>query len=338
MKLRDSDLVERSFGDVDRPRYERFVDTSPQRSIYARSWWLDAVAPKEFTILTVTKGDEIRAAWPILLPTGGNQSRMPPLTQTLGILLPPSHAKYAERLSNEHTLINELLEMLPSGIQISQCFHTSFSNWLPFYWRGFQQTTRYTYLLKDLTDTTALWNGMRESQRRAIRKARREAVYVRETTDVGEFYEINQRTFLRQKKEIPYSLDLVSRLDAAAQQHAGRRILIADDRNGKSFACDYMVYDQDCAISIMSGADDSARRVNAHALLEWESIEFASGVSKKFDFEGSMLTGVERFVRGFGAVQTPYFCIWGNENNEPDESLRGALSRLLVRAAKRIKL
>lgn len=37
--------------------------------------------------------------------------------------------------------------------------------------------------------------------------------------------------------------------------------------------------------------------------------KFASTVSKKFDLEGSMLEPVERFFRGFGTVQKPYFTI-----------------------------
>lgn len=43
--------------------------------------------------------------------------------------------------------------------------------------------------------------------------------------------------------------------------------------------------------------------------LIWEAIKFASTVSKKFDLEGSMLEPVERFFRGFGTVQKPYFTI-----------------------------
>ena len=42
----------------------------------------------------------------------------------------------------------------------------------------------------------------------------------------------------------------------------------------------------------------------------WHAIQFAATVSRVVDFEGSMMEPVERFFRGFGAVQTPYFAIW----------------------------
>ena len=34
-----------------------------------------------------------------------------------------------------------------------------------------------------------------------------------------------------------------------------------------------------------------------------------SKVTQRFDFAGSMIKSVERFLRGFGATQVPYFAI-----------------------------
>jgi hypothetical protein len=43
------------------------------------------------------------------------------------------------------------------------------------------------------------------------------------------------------------------------------------------------------------------------SLLMWESIKFASSFVDEFDFEGTMVESIERFIRGFGAAQSPYF-------------------------------
>ena len=59
----------------------------------------------------------------------------------------------------------------------------------------------------------------------------------------------------------------------------------------------------------MGGGDPEFRNSGATSLLMWNAIQFASTVSQIFDFEGSMIESVERFFRGFGAVQTPYFSI-----------------------------
>ena len=47
----------------------------------------------------------------------------------------------------------------------------------------------------------------------------------------------------------------------------------------------------------------------AFHLCLWEAIKFASTVTNKFDFEGSMIESVEKYFRSFGAVQKPYFTI-----------------------------
>ena len=44
-------------------------------------------------------------------------------------------------------------------------------------------------------------------------------------------------------------------------------------------------------------------------LLKSGGEKYAAGVTKHFDFEGSMIEGVERSYRAFGAIQTPYFSI-----------------------------
>jgi hypothetical protein len=50
----------------------------------------------------------------------------------------------------------------------------------------------------------------------------------------------------------------------------------------------------------------------ANSFLILKTIEFASKVSKGFDFEGSMIKSIERFYRGFGGELTPYYQIWKN--------------------------
>jgi len=46
---------------------------------------------------------------------------------------------------------------------------------------------------------------------------------------------------------------------------------------------------------------------NSTKLLIWESIKYASQFVDKYDFEGSMLHGVERLYRSFGSKRTEYY-------------------------------
>ncbi|HRR40785.1 MAG TPA: hypothetical protein P5244_06085, partial [Syntrophales bacterium] len=141
--------------------------------IFSQPWWLDAVAPGSWGEVVVEKGGQIHARLPYVIQRkrGLTLLTMPPLTQTLGPWLRPYPGKYANRLSEEKQLMTELIEQLPRFDLFQQNFHYSITNWLPFYWKGFQQTTRYTYRLHDLSNLDAVWTGVRENIRTEIRKA-----------------------------------------------------------------------------------------------------------------------------------------------------------------------
>ena len=63
-----------------------------------------------------------------------------------------SEGKYARRLEAEKKLMGQLIEMLPPFDLFRMCFAPTMTNWLPFYWAGFQATVCYTYRIEDLSD------------------------------------------------------------------------------------------------------------------------------------------------------------------------------------------
>jgi hypothetical protein len=278
--------------------------------IFRQPWWLNAVAPGAWDEVRVTRGDELAARMPFVRAkrAGMTSLVMPPLTQTLGPWLRRTEAKYATRLANEKDLMTKLIEKLPHHDRFSQSFHFSITNWLPFYWQGFSQTTRYTYRLEDLTDTEKLWSGFAENVRRAVRKAEK-AVKTRSDLEVEEFIKLNDLTFSRQGMRSPYSPDLVRRIDAACAERNARKIFFAEDASGRIHAAVYIIWDGESAYNLMLGSDPEVRGSGASTLVMWEAIKFAATVTGSFDFEGSMIESVERSFRSYGARQIPYFHI-----------------------------
>ncbi|MGC2099838.1 MAG: GNAT family N-acetyltransferase [Candidatus Sulfotelmatobacter sp.] len=291
--------------------YDELVTRSPQGSIFAHRWWLEAVAPRMYEILEIKKGDEIQAAWPIVYHTRDEAKHvvMPALTQKLGILFAPSSANLAETQSKNQKLTTELMEQLGDIASFRQNFHENFADWLPFYWRGYDQTSRYTYALEDISDPTALWNGMRRHHRRDIRRAERLGIRVKDDLDLGQFLELNRKTFTRQGREPLASDELIWRLDRACCANAGRKIFAGVDSRGRVHAAVYVAWADNTAYYLMGGSEPDLRASGAQLLALWEAILFSSSVVKRFDFEGSMLPQVECGFRGFGAKQLPYFSI-----------------------------
>lgn len=282
--------------------------------LFCQPWWLDAVAGEDgWDVVLVQKGGRVVGAMPFSTRRyrGFTFLGGAPLTQHLGPWIRPFQGKSANALSYEKEILSGLVSALPRHDHFSQNWHHTRSNWLPLYWRGFSQTTRYTYILQDLSDQQRLWSGLRENIRRDIRKATtRYSLTVRRDLDVRAFLSLNRMTFARQGSRLPYSEQLVERLDAAAGSRGRREIFVAVDDQDRPHAGAYIVWDRNTAYYLMGGSDPALRQSGAMSLCLWEAICFAASVSQSFDFEGSMLEPVERYFRAFGAEQRPYFKVW----------------------------
>lgn len=285
------------------------VESPPgTNTLFDRPWWLDAVAPGAWGAVEVRRGNDLVARLPYVTEKrlGLTGLNMPPLTQALGPWLAPSTGKHVHRLSQQKELMTSLIEQLPPCDYFHQRFHYSISNWLPFYWHGFGQTTRYTYVIESLEDLDRVWDGFQSNIRREIRKARKRVV-VRTDPDVERFLDINTLTFRRQGLHLPYSRSLVRRVDASCAERRARRMFFAEDAQGRVHAALYVVWDERSAYYLMSGGDPDLRTSGATSLLVWEAIRFVATVTKKFDFEGSVIEPVERFFRAFGGTPKAYF-------------------------------
>jgi hypothetical protein len=279
--------------------------------IFQEPWWLDAVAPGSWRSLEIVRNDQLVARMPIVTSRrfGFRIIRNPPLTPTLGPWLRAFDGSGLKRLASEKDLLTGLIDQLPHSDYFEASFHHQLTNWLPFYWRGFEQTTRYTYVLQDLSDLDRIWGRLHESVRRNIRKARRELA-VRTDLSLDRLLDLSALTFRRQGQELPFTRDLAGRIDAACEFRNARRMFFAEDLKGRIHAALYVVLDKHCAYYLLGGADPQFRSSGAQNLLLWEAIQFASRQGIDFDFEGSMIEPIERVFRSFGARQVPYLQVF----------------------------
>lgn len=294
-------------------KYRVLCNEEKSIPLFSQAWWLDATAgPAQWDVVLVSKGNEFVASMPYVLRKryGFTFIGQPELTQSLGPWLRNFGGKSAQQLTQQKDLMQSLIEQLPAFDHFSQSWQPGFTNWLPFYWKGFHQTTRYSYILHNLSDRQALWNEFLINIRTDIKKAsNRHQLKVRDDLTIDDFLCLNRKTFQRQGMVPPYSEDSVKKLDASCVLHNARKILIAVDNLGRMHAGVYIVWDSNSAYYLMGGGDPELRNSGATSLCMWSAIQFAATVSRRFDFEGSMIESVEKFFRGFGALQTPYFSI-----------------------------
>ncbi len=299
--------------DQNKLEYQKFCDEEKDLPIFFKDWWLDSVTdPSEWDVVIIKKDTKIIAVFPYFKAKkyGFNFILQPKLTQFSGPWIKYFKGmKHGVKLSNQKKIFNEIIDKLPDFDHMSMNFHYSVENWLPFYWKGYKQTTKYTYLIEDLQDVNKVYDNFHGNIRSDIKKAQK-VVTVTPSDNLQKFYELNSNAFKRQGIDMHYSYEYLRRMDNIQKANNCRRMTFAVDSEGNVHSAIYIVWDKNSAYYLMSGSDPEFRSSGATSLLLWEAIQFASTIVKKFDFEGSMIEPIEKFFKGFGTVQKPYFNIF----------------------------
>jgi hypothetical protein len=277
---------------------------------FEQRWWLEAVAPGQWGEVLIERQRDVVARLPYVRKKrfGFTVLTQAPLTRFVGPWLRPPDGKPGARLGSERELMTELIAGLPRFDAYRGNFAPAVTNWLPFYWAGFEATLRYTYRFDDLSDPDRLWTDVAKSTRNHIRRAGQH-VEVRTDRGVEDVLRINHKVFARQGLAVPYGDTLVHRLDLACRARGVRTVLTAVDAQDRVHAATYLVRDGTTTYMLFGGADPEFRSSGARSLLVWEAIRRAGEETRSFDFLGSMIESVERFNRSFGASQVPYLFV-----------------------------
>jgi lipid II:glycine glycyltransferase (peptidoglycan interpeptide bridge formation enzyme) len=154
-----------------------------------------------------------------------------------------------------------------------------------------------------------------ENIRRNIQKAKNKyTLTIKKNVPVDLFMEINTQTYKRQGEKV-YQPEMLRKIIETARSRNQGDIWGAFDEQGRLHAAVFIVWQDNCAYYVAGGSDPQLRKSGAHALAMWEAIGEVSKTAASFDFEGSMIQGVEHFFREFGAIQMPYYSILKGKMN-----------------------
>lgn len=290
-----------------RDLYQNFCAQAPDLPVFLQDWYLDAVCGEDqWDVVFARKGGLVVGILPYFIKRKGpwRYVAMPPLCKMMGPYLLPAF----RTPRREMPLLKELIGQLPPLAAFEQDFNYTAGNWLPFYWKGFRQTTRYSYVLP-LTDLQTLYENLAPDYRNNKIPKAAKRVSVHTGSDLALFFRVHNQSFERQGLRAPVSFAFLQRLDKALAARHARKIFWATDRDtGAVHSVAYLIWDQHTAYYLLAGDDPELRHSGAGILLIWEAIRYARetlGLST-FDFAGSMIKPIERVRRQFGAEQKPY--------------------------------
>lgn len=235
----------------------------------------------------------------------------PLLTPYLGILFfyPPDILKNTSVYSFENEHAYEIIRQFPKRF-LYQCFNfrPDFKNWYSFYFNNYYQTTRYTYILNNIKNHEIIWSGFTNTLRRQIKSAENEFI-VSVTDDYRIVFDLMKNSLIKKNVRWPLKEKMLADIDKELDSRQMRKILVCKNKDGSIISGVYLCFDKKMAFLLGIGMDKRQDSGNSVKLLIWESIKLASQFVNSFDFEGSMVPGVERLYRSFGAEMTPYFVI-----------------------------
>jgi len=286
--------------------------------LFMQAWWMDAVCSegKHWDVLLYEKKEKIWGALPFhIIKKFGYK-----------IILQPQHAQYNGVWINYPTNINEdkkeciekevmdsLIDQLERmGIHyFNQNFHYSITNWQPFFWKGFKQTTYYTYQIRDISNIDEVYNSFSYAKKKQINKASKNFT-IDLSMSIEEFYELHKLYLVKGGKKTWYSKILFESIYQASVSRDQGAIIRIRDENNNIHAALLLVWDKQTAYDLVSVINPEYKSSGASTRIVWEAIKILSNKTTIFDFEGSMFEGVARSFQQFGTKQVPYFNIEKN--------------------------
>jgi hypothetical protein len=301
---------------VNQEKYRDWAETANGISLFLQPWWLDTVCyPDKWQgILLTDTDDNVLAAWPIhtrkkygltwILPPKMTPHTGPWIAPEKSQPINPSNAR-----QRYWSIMDNLIDALPKTAM--SLFHLApeFQDHLPFHWKHFRQTTRYSFRMNTQGKTVEqIFSGFKSSIRNDIRHAEESLICV-QTEDIEKLLKVNSENFSKKQRTMPVNASKLSHILTTAMQKSVLKSWLVSDRNDTLMAAASIIVDRNTAYLSLSGTTSGANR-GAISFMYKHIIEYCLDKQLDLDFEGSMIPEVARVFASYGADQISYHRIY----------------------------
>lgn len=308
--------------------WDQYVDRHPAGTIFHKTGWLKLVG-YDLQVITVWIDEKIIAGVALVstVKTKIKGYHIPPYTQYFSPLYGHPESK-KNSITEEHECIQILLEKIKSAKHIDFRLPGGHQSILPYHWKGYESVVNITYVINGTLE--AYLSGLNKNKLRELKKLQG-LVETGELQVESNISETDLAHLLKQtseRKGFNARTDLAIKLVMQSDASFAKKMVIRSREHGiMSFG--FFPYDNKAVYNLINASvrvnDPVLKTVNL--LLLYQAIEFALNSGRKFDFEGSMLPGVESFCRLMGGKQVPVYRVQKS----------GSLIYSVLRAAKQIK-
>jgi hypothetical protein len=303
--------------EVDRKLWIDFLMQSPQGAVYAHPAYLDVVAPG-WQAIEVWQDQTLLAIMPLYIKSKGGMeyALQPSFCQYWGIFFAPGgEVGNYKHFSLRRKIVKAVLEVIPKSIRwFLFGFAPEFDYPHPFHWEGYELKTRFTYRLDLSLGNAALEKAFGSDTRYDIRKAAGLGLLVKSSLDGSQLEKLILANHASGKHLLKPAELVVLRtlIPVLVEQHLGF-LLEVQDGQGQTVAAALFGSFAGKTAYLMSAQSPTGSSQGAMTLLLDKAIKKSAESDQVFDFEGSMIEGIEGFFRGFGGVPVPYLTIEKNQ-------------------------
>ena len=174
----------------------------------------------------------------------------------------------------------------------------------PFTWMGWSERVRYTYILNLNKD---LWTNIQSRSRRTIKKAMKNSITIKMSTDVQQFYKLFELTYSSQNLPVPVPKDFITHIFTELLKKDQCKLWVAETETGELAASAIFVWDEKRAYGWVGASHPLHRTTGAPSLLYWSIFDELSQSFTELDLCGANTPNIVKFKESFNPILVPYF-------------------------------
>ena len=287
--------------------WDEFVLSCPSGSAFQTTWWYQAWGINP--VVQVLRDDAGLIIAGICYATGrrfGTRAMIrPPCTAGNGpVFFPDMEEGRYKEITHAKKMALLAIHSLPKLGFYDLRLRPGDRDVMPYLWNGFDTHVGYTYVIPATERETwveAASKTTRKEMRRAQREVTERGYYIEENPVAADMLPLIKDTIAAKDFKVERLDERFAAWWQAIKDNGVGCAYLLRDKSGAAMAADILIWDRRTAYSILGGIRADLRKDSrVGTILLERMIREAHSRRLDFDFEGSALPGVERFMRSFG--------------------------------------
>ncbi len=293
--------------------YCKLIELENKLPVFFHYDWLNIICGTDnWNVIYFEEKGEIIGVFTYYLSE--NRINMPKLAVFMGgFLLENNQKNNYKKITAELQFQEQIIKQLPEFKSFNQRWHYSFQNHIKLIHAHFQQTSKITYLLENIKNHTLCWDNLKSGLKSDIKRAEKKLL-IKHQIDHQDFYTLLNDTFKKNNETIPFSFEKLNDIVNYVTKNNKGKVFSSYTHEGELTNSILVIWDHETAYYLLSASEQKHKSLGGNSLLIWHSIKYVSEFVNKYDFEGSMLPGVESYVRAFGGKQVFFNELWKSNN------------------------